>query len=41
LFEPLGPQIAMWLIALAMALSVGAYGLLMLDARRESRKDLP
>ena len=36
LFEPLGPQITMWLITLAMVLSVGVYGLLMLDARRES-----
>ena len=36
LFEPLGPQIAMWLITLAMVLSVGVYGLLMVDARRES-----
>jgi FHS family Na+ dependent glucose MFS transporter 1 len=34
LFEPLGPQIAMWLITLAMVLSVGVYGLLMVDARR-------
>ena len=33
LFEPLGPQIAMWLITLAMVLSVGVYGLLMVDAR--------
>ena len=36
LFEPLGPQIAMWLITLAMVLSVGVYGLLMVDARREA-----
>jgi fucose permease len=36
LFEPLGPQITMWLITLAMALSVGVYGLLMLDAGRET-----
>jgi fucose permease len=36
LFEPLGPQIAMWLITLAMVLSVGVYGLLMVDARRET-----
>jgi len=36
LFEPLGPRIAMWLITLAMVLSVGVYGLLMVDARRES-----
>ena len=38
LFEPLGPQVTMWLVALAMALSVGVYGLLMLDARRENVK---
>jgi FHS family Na+ dependent glucose MFS transporter 1 len=36
LFEPLGPQIAMWLITLAMVLSAGVYGLLMVDARREN-----
>ena len=35
-FEPFGPQVAMWLIALAMVLSVGVYGLLMVDARREA-----
>ena len=36
LFEPFGPQITMWLITLAMVLSVGVYGLLMVDARRET-----
>jgi len=36
LFEPLGPQVTMWLIALAMVLSVGVYGLLMLDAKRQA-----
>ena len=34
LFEPVGPQAAMWLIGLAVVLSTGVYGLLMLDARR-------
>jgi len=38
LFEPLGPQIAMWLITLAMLLSVGVYALLVIDARREDVK---
>jgi len=34
LFEPVGPQAAMWLITLAVVLSMGVYGLLMLDAKR-------
>ena len=33
LFEPVGPQVTMWLIALAAVLSLGVYGLLMLDGR--------
>lgn len=36
LFVPLGPPVTMWLIALAMSLSVGVYGLLMLDAKRDA-----
>lgn len=35
-FEPLGPQIAIGLIALTMVLAVGVYGLLMVDARRDA-----
>jgi MFS transporter, FHS family, Na+ dependent glucose transporter 1 len=36
LFESVGPQVVMWLIGLAVVLSIGVYGLLMLDARRDS-----
>jgi MFS transporter, FHS family, Na+ dependent glucose transporter 1 len=34
LFEPVGPQVTMWLITLAVVLSTGVFGFLMLDARR-------